>query len=129
MTEPTIVVWDEIEDWSEFKAEVLKIATADPRNVAKRDELATKAEAKWHGAHDAVFGIYAGALAKVEAEEAEAAAKLEVVVAPLEKAEPKIKRRKVAVPPVGPKADFAGALAAMIAARRAKETEAKPDGR
>jgi putative DNA primase/helicase len=90
--------------------------------------LATKAEAKWHGAHDAVFGIYAGALAKVEAEEAEAAAKLEVVVAPLEKAEPKIKRRKVAVPPVGPKADFAGALAAMIAARRAKETEAKPDG-
>jgi len=75
-----------------------------------------------------VFGIYAGALAKVEAEEAEAAAKLEVVVAPLEKAEPKIKRRKVAVPPVGPKADFAGALAAMIAARRAKETEAKPDG-
>lgn len=24
MTEPTIVVWDEIEDWSEFKAEVLK---------------------------------------------------------------------------------------------------------
>jgi len=73
MTDALAICWSEIEDWSEIKAEVLRIATADPRNTKRRDEIAEELGAEWEGAREAVFGIYAGALAKIETDAAKPA--------------------------------------------------------
>jgi len=74
MTDALAICWSEIEDWSEIKAEVLKIATADPRNTKRRDEIAEELGADWEGAREAVFGIYAEALAKAEPKKIKSAA-------------------------------------------------------
>ena len=55
-----VVCWDELEDWSEVTAEVLRIATADPRDCARRHEIVEELEGQWDGARDAVLGISQG---------------------------------------------------------------------
>jgi putative DNA primase/helicase len=67
MSEVIAQQWDEIESWTETAEEVLRIATAEPWNTAKRDEIAGKLEARWGaGAGDRALGIWAGVQQRAE---------------------------------------------------------------
>jgi putative DNA primase/helicase len=74
----------EIEEWSDFAAEVLIIARRQPNNLGLRDQIAKLAEKEFEkGGNQAVLNIYARAIKEVGAE-AEAAVQLRLLAISLD---------------------------------------------